>query len=272
LITLESMMKNFDHNDLVAIENERDNNDVEKEDEENQENIEEEEEKENNLNAKTSFIRLKSTHNLRAISAAILVSAGLMSTGALAQDSNTASLRSPGWYVGGSVGRANADIGNSDVNSNFSGSIDDRDTGWKVFGGGMFNQNLGLELGYVDLGTTSVRGNVGAVGTNMNSDAQGVELALVGVLPLGQYTSYGRGFSLTGKVGLFRWKADDRQYSCSAGSCTTRGTLRDTDPVIGVGVKYDFSRNTALRLEYEQFQNVANADYNLWTVGFQWGF
>jgi hypothetical protein len=136
----------------------------------------------------------------------------------------------------------------------------------------MFNQNLGLELGYVNLGTTSVRGNVGGVTTNMDSDAQGVELALVGVLPLGQYTSYGRGFSLTGKAGIFRWKADDKQFTCSGGSCTTRGTLRDTDPVIGVGLKYDFSRNMAMRLEYEQFHNVANADYNLWTVGVQAGF
>lgn len=265
-----------DNFQFSEITNERDD---ELEDEELIEEDEENEEEElQSLHAKTSMAKLKSLHKLKSVSAALLVAAGMVGSNAIAQTTtNTNSgfsntVRNTSWYLGASVGKANGDVDSSNVGAGFSGSIDDRDTGWKVYGGGMFNQNLGLELGYVDLGTTSIRGNIGGVTTNMDSDAEGISLALVGAIPLGQFTSYGQGLSLTGKVGLFRWKADDRQYSCSGGSCTTRGEQRDTDPVVGVGLKYDFSRNLAVRLDYEQYQNVANTDYNLWTIGLQAGF
>lgn len=258
-------------------------NELDDEREEDEDLIEEDEEDEEseNLNVQARMAKMKSLHNLKSVSVAILVAAGLLSSNAMAQTTNTntantggpfGTLRNTSWYLGASVGKTQGDIDTNDIGGGFSGSVDDRDTGWKVYGGGMFNRNIGVELGYVDLGTTSIRGNIGAVTTNMDAETEGISLALVGAIPLGQFTSYGQGLSLTGKVGIFRWKSDDTRFSCAGASCTTRGEIRDTDPLIGVGLKYDFHRNLALRLDYEQYQNVANTDYNLWTVGLQAGF
>src|SRR4051812_20638881 len=51
-------------------------------------------------------------------------------------------------YVGGAVGASKF---GSCAGSGVLFSCDRRDTAWKVYGGGNFNQTFGLEIGYLDL-------------------------------------------------------------------------------------------------------------------------
>src|SRR3989304_5933084 len=65
-----------------------------------------------------------------------------------------------GWYGGISVGQSKAKIDDARITSGLLGrgfartsiSDDDRDTGYKLFGGYKFNKNFALEGGYFDLG------------------------------------------------------------------------------------------------------------------------
>jgi OOP family OmpA-OmpF porin len=71
-----------------------------------------------------------------------------------------------GFYAGGSVGYSDFHQNASDIQSiladaGLSGvtataNVDDTDIGWKLFGGYHFNQYLGLEGGYTDLGRTKL--------------------------------------------------------------------------------------------------------------------
>jgi OOP family OmpA-OmpF porin len=64
-------------------------------------------------------------------------------------------------FVGGSIGQGDID---DEITTNLitSGTVDGKDTAWKVFGGYMFNRNFGVEAAYVNLGEVSYSGFFGA--------------------------------------------------------------------------------------------------------------
>ena len=81
--------------------------------------------------------------------AALMAAAGLaMSQGALAQSKG----QDTGWYVGGSIGQAEAD---GTCPAGFT--CDFKDTDWKIFGGYRINRNFAVEAFYADHGEISVR-------------------------------------------------------------------------------------------------------------------
>lgn len=77
----------------------------------------------------------------------------ISSSAAMAADS--------GWYVGASLGQSNADYSSGDLKSALEAqgatgvvaSVDNTDTGWKLFGGYQLNKNIGFEAAYVNLGS-----------------------------------------------------------------------------------------------------------------------
>lgn len=120
-------------------------------------------------------------------------------------------------------------------------SCDDRDTGFKIFGGYNFNNVFGAELGWHDLG--SVSSSTAAGGGN--ADVKGLELSAVARFPV---TS---AFSVFAKAGAFRW--DTNTSGTFTGSSGT-----GTDWTWGLGATYRFTRNWAGRLEWQQFRDVGN--------------
>jgi len=157
-----------------------------------------------------------------------------------------------GAYVGLSAGKADwkADSVNG-VTGDSSG------TAGKVFAGYQFNKNLGLELGYADLG------KFGGAGTG-SARAHATSLDAVGMLPIGDSA-----FSAIGRVGV----ANTRTRTTSV--LGVDDSSSGTDVKAGLGVQYNLSKNAALRAEWEryrmkQFGEKNNAD--LATVGFVWGF
>lgn len=175
-----------------------------------------------------------------------------------------------GFYAGGAIGQAKAkDACTGLGGTGFAGSCDDKDTAWKIFGGYQFNRNLGAELGYVDLGEFTASGTFLGAPATASIEAKGVELVGVGTIPFTpQLAAYG-------KAGIFRWDVDS---SARVGAGAAAANDDGTDFTFGVGLKYDFTRNLAARLEFQRYNNVGEtnttgqSDVNLWTLGVMFRF
>lgn len=167
-----------------------------------------------------------------------------------------------GFYVGGSVGRSDADDSNAVPDLITSGSVDGTDTGFKIFGGYQFNPYFGLELAWVDLGTAKYSGSFsGFPVTGGSVKTQGFNFSAVGTYP------FGSGFAVFGKVGAFAWES--KQNDVTAGTPFSNKESGG-DVSFGVGASYDFTKNIGIRAEWERFKAVGDID--LLSVGLAYKF
>jgi OOP family OmpA-OmpF porin len=183
-----------------------------------------------------------------------VASAMLVAGPALAQDR--------GFFIGGSIGQSDID---DEITTGLitDGSVDGKDSAFKIFGGYMFNRNFGVEGAYVNLGEVSYSGNFGgAPVTGGKVELDGFNIAALGAFPINEQ------FSVFGKVGLFMWNAD---ASDTTGGAAFSASDDGTDISFGVGVAYNFTRNLGVRAEWEMFK-TDNADATLLSVGLAWRF
>ena len=209
-----------------------------------------------------------------------------------------------GQYLGAGYGQSKADIDKAKISSNLIGSgytgsptpsttADETDTGWKLFGGYQFTRNWGVEFAYVDLGKTTVNSRATAAGATdvyrTEATAKGWSIAGVGTVMVSDT------FGVFGKLGAFRWDYDTK---CSivtnatgiANCAPTTGpsagpanrSASGTDLTYGVGLKYNLTKQTSLRVEWEQFKDIGSkfnatgtsgtsqADVNLISIGIQY--
>jgi OOP family OmpA-OmpF porin len=153
-----------------------------------------------------------------------------------------------GFYIGGSVGESDADEGNAIPDLITSGPVDGKDSGMKFFGGYQFNQNLAVELAYVDLGKATYSGTFGGSPVTGGSvKTSGLNASVVGTLPLNP------SFSLFAKAGLFTWEAKARD---TTGGVPFSGKEDGADLSFGFGGAYNLTKNFSLRAEWEQFEAV----------------
>lgn len=165
-------------------------------------------------------------------------------------------------FLGGSIGQSDVD---EEVASGLitSGSVDGKDTAWKLFGGYMFSRNLGIEGAYVDLGEVSYSGEFfGSPVTGGKVGITGFTIAALGSLPVSEQ------FSVFGKLGLFVWEAE---ASDTTGGVPFSDKADGTDLMFGIGLGYQFTRNLGVRAEYEMFA-ADEADAGLVSVGIVWRF
>ncbi|HZM35996.1 MAG TPA: outer membrane beta-barrel protein [Burkholderiales bacterium] len=165
-------------------------------------------------------------------------------------------------YVGGSVGQTDFD---SEITSGLitSGSVDTKDTAFKLFGGYMFNQNFGLEAAYVDLGEASYSGTFGGSPvTGGKVEASGFNISGLGSFPVTPT------FSVFGKLGLFIWEAE---ASDTTGGVPFSQKNDGTDLSFGIGVSYDFTRNLSARAEWERL-TLDEVDADVLSIGFAYKF
>lgn len=156
-------------------------------------------------------------------------------------------------YVGLHGGRAeyNTECG-------IAASCDDANGAWKVYAGAAINPWLGLELGYVDMRHADRAGGT--------SKARGVNLSLVGRLPLGDM------FHVYGKLGATYGRTD---VSAGLGQLVPTGDDKGFGATGGVGAGIDFNRNWSLVLEWErqQFRFVGGRqDVDLTSLGVLYRF
>src|SRR5205814_1885202 len=97
------------------------------------------------------------------------------------------------WYGGIGIGQSRAKIDNDRIRAGLLGSgfttssiqDDDRDTGYKLFGGKKLSPNFAIEGGYFNLGKFGFTANTTPAGSlTGNIKFQGVNLDAVGMLPL----------------------------------------------------------------------------------------
>lgn len=179
----------------------------------------------------------------------------------------------PGPYLGFALGGTSYDLDVSDYDDgNLVGSrsVDDSDTGYKLYGGYRITPNIGVEVYYVNLGDSTFRGRAGAAveywcegPVSSKVEVDGFGASLLGGMPIG------RDFSIYGKAGIFAWDWDARETD----SC---GTFRDsesgTELAFGAGVSYQINYMTSVHVEWERYMDVLDGfsgefDVDFFSVG-----
>lgn len=215
-------------------------------------------------------INKKFTGSPRAL--ALVITALMASPLAVAADE--------GWYLGGSVGQTRADLhfGEANIAALPAGvritdsNYDDRDNGFKLFGGYQLNTNIAIEAGRFDLGSFGFTANSAPAGTSSGDyDVDGWFLDLVGTIPL------------TSKLDFLARAGFNHAYTTTHRSGTgavpaTRNTDRgsDSNPKLGLGLQYELTDNLDLRLEAERYhldEPFANkGDVDLLSLGVVYRF
>ena len=150
-------------------------------------------------------------------------------------------------YVGGAGGYTHYDTGISTT-----GSLDENDWGWKLFGGYRFHENFALEAFYADFGEAeldlvtgdTIEGLAPAVGFDAALGIQSFGSSAVLLLPVSDE------FDLFGKVGAHHW---DGHGDIRGGGITVNQDGEGTDAFFGVGASFAPTENVSIRLEHERF-------------------
>jgi OmpA-OmpF porin, OOP family len=178
---------------------------------------------------------------------------GLITTPALAADYQ-------GFYAGAGAGQMSVDS-DADLDGT-SLSFDDSDTAFRIFGGWQFNENFGIEAGYVDGGKASETIDVDGTDVDVDIEVTGVDLMLRGVLPIGD------SFFAFAQVGGIFWDAD---FTASAGGESISDSDSGEDLAYGAGMGFNFGENAGVRAEYMLY-DVSDADVDSILVSFFWKF
>jgi OOP family OmpA-OmpF porin len=167
-----------------------------------------------------------------------------------------------GFYVGGGFGSTDAGDGNAIPDLITSGSVDGKDSGFKIFGGYSFTPNFAVEMAFVDLGELTYRGTFGGIPvTNGRVETSGLNTSVVGTMPVSS------SFSLFAKAGIFAWSAEARDIT---GGFPFSGSDNGGDLSFGLGGSFHLNRNLSLRAEWESFE--ANDNITMMSVGLAYRF
>ncbi len=193
------------------------------------------------------------------------------------------------WYGGGSIGPSWSKIDEARISNQLMGagftsntiSSDNKDSGYKLFGGYKYNENLAIEAGYFNLGkyayTATTTGPAGTMNGNIKLD--GVNVDGVFSLPIfGGYLPRTGKLSVFTRIGLQYAEARDQFGSTGGVTLLTNPSpsKREMSYKYGLGLQYDFNRSLGVRAEAERFRvNDAvgsRGDINLFTLGLVYRF
>jgi len=162
------------------------------------------------------------------------------------------------WYVGGALGQSRAAIDDRRIARSLTAngatlssfSTDERDLGFKLFGGKQLNQYFALEAGYFDLGKFGFAATTAGNG-NLRGEAEfrGVNLDLVGQLPLSQR------LSLLGRIGA-QYTRTSTHFGGNLlpGASKASASENKANAKAGLGLEYKLSEALALRGEVERYR------------------
>ena len=193
-------------------------------------------------------------HKFRTLGA--LVALGLAASGsALAQSGDyNAPWRGPFWgYIGASAGE-------SKFRTSCAGafSCEQKDTGWRLYAGGKFNDNFALEFAYVDLGRINASGGT--------TDAFAVPLTLVLGAPLGDR------FGVFGKLGGLYGRTE---VTADPLALVDTGRKNGWGWTYGVGATFALTSNFQIRADWDRYSmDFAGGakDVDLLSLGLQLRF
>ena len=161
------------------------------------------------------------------------------------------------WIPGTRRGYAGINLGRSDYgNPCGSGGFgcDDPRVAGKVYSGGMFNEHLGMELGYVNMGRADRGGG--------RTEAQGLNASLVGRVPFGAFNAFAKAGVTYGRT----------RVSAAGASGLATGKGSGWGASYGAGLGWDFNRSSGLVLEWERhdfrFRGLGKRDVDMTTIGY----
>ena len=200
--------------------------------------------------------------------------------GFAASSSQFAAAADSEWYGGVGIGQSRAKIDDPRIISGLLSSgyattsitDDDRDTGYKIFGGYKFNRNFALEGGYFDLGKFSFVATTVPPGTlSGRIKLRGINLDALGILPITD------NFSAFGRVGVHYTEARDTFSGTGAVVVTNPSpSKKEANLKVGLGVQYDVTPSLGLRAEAERYRindAVGNrGDIDVYSLGLLYRF
>jgi OOP family OmpA-OmpF porin len=198
---------------------------------------------------------------------------GLLAFAAIA--SPLAMAADPTWYLGGNVGQSRSHFDDAQINSRVIGpgltttsiDSDERDTGYKLFGGYKFNRNFGIEGGYFDLGTFGYTATTLPAGTlRGRMKVSGLNLDALFFLPMTEK------FSAFGRLGLNYARTKDSFTRAGAATVINPNPSdRDWNHKFGAGIQYNFTESFGARAEWERYRVSdavdGKANIDLFSVG-----
>lgn len=163
------------------------------------------------------------------------------------------------FYGVASVGRSTIDANAAAINASgarngvaTTTSNSSNDVGWKLQLGYQMTPTWALEGGYGSLGKAKYFVTAAAPAAYT---ASGVRKADLFNLDLVGKIEINKSFSLLGRLGGYYWRTDS-DLPFATGLAKVRDT--GTDVKFGAGVQYEFTRNFALRGEFERFNGIGN--------------
>lgn len=183
------------------------------------------------------------------------------------------------WYLGVAFGNTSADYGEDTAAleqqvsgltipgvSSASLTVDDEDTGVKIYLGNYLNDVLSVEFGYTDLGEASIEAALDVVGVGSakltaTESISGLFSALVAKLPLTDAVSF------TSRVGIYAWDYDAELTETGIfGSSGESFTDDGNDSFYGLGL--EMGRFTLFHEVYE----IDGDDVELTGIGVNFPF
>ncbi len=195
-----------------------------------------------------------STHPLRSAIVATLTVASALAAHAQQSSSTSVLPYTQQGYIG-------VNLGTADYSTPCSGSLfscDNPDVALNLYTGGMFNQWLGVEFGYVNTGSGDRAGG--------RTKAQGVNASLVARVPVGPVHLFAKGGTTYGRT---RVTADPL-------SLVPTGKASGWGGSYGGGVGYDFGTNSTVVAEWNRteyrFAGVGRKPVETTSIGYVWRF
>lgn len=132
------------------------------------------------------------------------------------------------------------------------------DLAGRIHAGGLFNDYVGVELGYVHMGSAERAGG--------RTSAQGVNFSLLGRYPIGS-------LSMFAKVGATFGRTE---VTADALSGLPTGVSKGWGGSYGAGLSYEMARSSALVIEWERhdfrFQGQGKREVQMTTLGYRYKF
>jgi hypothetical protein len=184
---------------------------------------------------------------------------GLLASGtAFAQEPYRAPWRGDFWgYIGASAGESKFRTDCQQGVTRFF-DCDSRDTGFKVYAGGKFNDLLGIEVGYTDFGKIQASGG--------QTEAWAVPIVLTVGTPIGTR------FGVLGKVGGVYSRTD---IDADPDEIFNRGRKNGWGGTYGVGATFAMTQSVQLRADWDRYKldfAGGRKDVDMITAGLQLRF
>lgn len=133
-------------------------------------------------------------------------------------------------------------------------SVEDTDTGFKIYVGTELSDFFALRAGYADLGEATTSGTVTFVGTDNESVAVTAFFvdAMVQVKPV-------ENFKLFAKLGVAHTTVED-QFDATVNGPSSNKKGSEVEFVPGIGAAFEPIQNLGITLEYERYLDAGKED------------